>query len=141
MLFRIPLTSTLNTSIANEDRTQRIFRGRFRQAGKRFLNIHLQDIPTMVIFLLKRSYLTVGSYIFRQIQGASMGSQFAPALCGLVAAFQENCFHKAFHQGMITFNRDLHNSRYVDNRALLHFPGWRRCQPGTMGHLYSFRLL
>lgn len=31
MLFRIPLTSTLNTSIANEDRTQRIFRGRFRQ--------------------------------------------------------------------------------------------------------------
>ena len=124
----ISLDSTLSTSIAQEDRTQRIFRGRFRQAGRRYMNIKLSEIPTMVIFLLQHSYLTVGNYVFRQIQGASMGSQFAPALCGLVAAFQEYCFFKAF-QGMNTFNRLLHNSRYVDNRVMMHFPEWRQQQP------------
>ena len=124
----ISLDSTLSTSIAQEDRTQRIFRGRFRQAGRKYMNIKLSEIPTMVIFLLQHSYLTVGNYVFRQIQGASMGSQFAPALCGLVAAFQEYCFFKAF-QGMKTFNRLLHNSRYVDNRVMMHFPEWRQQQP------------
>jgi len=92
------------------------------------MNIKLSEIPTMVIFLLQHSYLTVGNYVFRQIQGASMGSQFAPALCGLVAAFQEYCFFKAF-QGMKTFNRLLRNSRYVDNRVMMHFPEWRQQPP------------
>ena len=124
----ISLDSTLSTSIAQEDRTQRIFRGRFRQAGRRYMNIKLSESPTMVIFLLQNSYLTVGNHVFRQIQGASMGSQFAPALCGLVAAFQEYCFFKAF-QGMKTFNRLLHNSRDVDNRVMMHFPDWRQHQP------------
>ena len=59
-----------------------------------------------------------------------MGSHFAPALCGLVAAFQEYCFRKAFH-GMRTHHKLLHNSRYVDNRVLLHFPGWRDNYPWT----------
>jgi len=52
----ISLESTLNTSIAQEDRTQRIFRGRFRQAGRRYMNIKLSEIPTMVTFLLQNSY-------------------------------------------------------------------------------------
>ncbi len=60
-----------------------------------------------------------------------MGSHFAPALCGLVAAFQVYCFHKAF-QGMRTHHRLLHNSRYVDNRVLLHFPGWRDSYPWNL---------
>ena len=60
-----------------------------------------------------------------------MGSHFAPALCGLVAAFQEYCFRKAFH-GMRTHHKLLHNSRYVDNRVLLHFPGWRDNYPWTL---------
>ena len=55
-----------------------------------------------------------------------MGSQFAPALCGLVAAFQEYCFFKAFQ---------LHNSRYVDNRN--HGALSRLETTPTMGHLYS----
>jgi len=92
------------------------------------MNIKLSEIPTMVVFLLQNSYLTVGNYVFRQIQGASMGSQFAPALCGLVAAFQEYRFFKAF-QGMKTVNRLLRNSRYVDNRIMMHFPDWRQHQP------------
>ena len=124
----LPPGSTLSTSIAREDRTQRIFRGKFRQAGRRYLNLQLSEIPTLVIFLLKHSYLTVGNHVFRQIQGASMGSQFAPALCGLVAAFQEYCFFKAF-QGMKTFHRLLHNTRYVDNRIMMDFPGWRQHSP------------
>ncbi len=88
--------SKLSTSLALEDRTQRIFRGRFRQAGKKYLAIQLDHIPKITDFLLRHSYFTVGGLVFRQIQGASMGSHFAPALCGLVAAFQEYCFHKAF---------------------------------------------
>ena len=81
----------------SEDRTQRIFRGRFRRAGQKYLAIQLDHIPKITEFLLKHSYFTVGGMVFRQIQGASMGSHFAPALCGLVAALQEYCFHKAFH--------------------------------------------
>ena len=91
----------------------------------------LDHIPKIAEFLLKHSYFTVGGLVFRQIQGASMGSHFAPALCGLVAAFQEYCFHKAF-QGMRTHHRLLHNSRYVDNRVLLHFPGWRDSYPWNL---------
>ena len=60
-----------------------------------------------------------------------MGSHFAPALCGLVAAFQEYCFHKAF-SGMRTHHKLLHNSRYVDNRVLMHFPGWRETYPWNL---------
>ena len=86
--------SKLSTSLAMEDRTQRIFRGRFRRAGQKYLAIQLNHIPKITEFLLKHSYFTVGGMVFRQIQGASMGSHFAPALCGLVAAFQEYCFHK-----------------------------------------------
>lgn len=117
--------STLSTSIAREDRTQRIFRGKFRQVGRRYLNLKVSEIPTLVIFLLEHFYLTVGTHVFRKIQGASMGSRFAPALCGLVAAFQEYGFFKAF-EGMRAVHRLLHNTRYVDNRIMMDFPGWRQ---------------
>ncbi len=123
--------SKLSTSLALEDRTQRIFRGRFRRAGQKYLAIQLDRIPKITEFLLKHSYFTVGSMIFRQIQGASMGSHFVPALCGLVAAFQEYCFHKAF-SGMRTHHKLLHNSRYLDNRVLMHFPGWRETYPWNL---------
>ena len=123
--------SKLSTSLAMEDRTQRIFRGRYRRAGQKFLAIQLDQIPKITEFLLKHSYFTVGNLVFRQIQGASMGSHFAPALCGLVAAFQEYCFHKSFN-GMRTHHKLLHNSRYVDNRVLLHFPGWRDHYPWNL---------
>lgn len=61
--------STLSTSIARDDRTQRIFRGKFRRAGRQYMNIKLSDIPKMVIFLLHHSYLTVGT---RSIYGKSI---------------------------------------------------------------------
>ena len=123
--------SKLSTSLAMEDRRQRIFRGRYRRAGQKFLAVQLNQIPKITEFLLKHSYFTVGNLVFRQIQGASMGSHFAPALCGLVAAFQEYCFHKSFN-GMRTHHKLLHNSRYVDNRVLLHFPGWRDHYPWNL---------
>ena len=99
--------------------------------GQKYLAIQLDHIPKITEFLLKHSYFTVGGMVFRQIQGASMGRHFAPALCGLVAAFQEYCFHKAFN-GMRTHHKLLHNSRYVDNRVLMHFPGWRETYPWNL---------
>ena len=91
----------------------------------RFLYFRISDI---VMFLLHHSCSTVGCFVVWQIQEASMGSHFAPALWGLVAAFQEYCFHRAL-QGMGTQRRLLDNSRYVDNRVLLLFPGWRQLPP------------
>ena len=87
------------------------------QAGRGYLNIKLSDIPKMVIFLLKHSYLTVGNHVFRQIQGASMGSQFAPALCGLDENFQST----------------LAQSHYDALPRLANAP--------TMGHLHQTWLL
>ena len=62
--------------------------------------------------------------LFQQIQGASMGSHFAPAMCGLVAACQEYCFQKAFRD-LINSHNLLLNARYVDNRAMVGMPFWR----------------
>ena len=53
-----------------------------------------------------------------------MGSHFAPALCGLVAACQEYCFQKAFRD-LINSHNLLLNARYVDNRAMVGMPFWR----------------
>ena len=45
--------SKLSTSLALEDRTQRIFRGRFRQAGQKYIAIQLDHSPKITEFLLK----------------------------------------------------------------------------------------
>ena len=42
--------SKLSASLAAEDRTQRIFRGRFRQAGRKYLAIQLDHIPKITTF-------------------------------------------------------------------------------------------
>jgi len=92
---------------------KRIFRGRFRQAGRKYLALPLlQDI--------RHRHVSTASFMLHcgmlcclaDSRSASMGSHFAPALCGLVAAFQEYCFHRAL-QGMGTQQRLLDNSRYV----------------------------
>ena len=44
--------------------------------------------PTSSCLMLHHSCSTVGCFVVWQIQEASMGSHFAPALCGLVAAFR-----------------------------------------------------
>ena len=44
-------------------------------------------------------------------------------------SFPRILFLQGLSQGMKTFNRLLHNSRYVDNRIMMHFPEWRQHQP------------
>ena len=80
------------------------------------MTITLRDIPSLVQYLLDHSYFTVGSQVFRQRRGASMGSQFAPVLCSAVALQREWNFAMSFSP--FTWDRSLHH-RYVDNRVLL----------------------
>lgn len=72
---------------------KRIFRGRVRQAGRKYLALPLLQISDIVMFLLHAIHAPLwDGFVVWQIQEASMGSHFAPALCGLVAAFQEILF-------------------------------------------------
>ena len=80
------------------------------------MTVTLRDIPCLVQYLLDHSYFTVGSQVFRQRRGASMGSQFAPVLCSAVALQREWNFARSFSP--FTWDRSLHH-RYVDNRILL----------------------
>ena len=77
------------------------------------MTITLRDIPSLVQYLLDHSYFTVGSQVFRQRRGASMGSQFAPVLCSTVTLQREWNFAMSF--SAFTWDRSLHH-RYVDNR-------------------------
>ena len=111
--------------LQDQESCRRIFRGRYRRAGSRVVQIKGQHIPDMISFLLRHSYFMVGRHLFKQVRGASMGSQFAPALCRLVAACQEYIFTKTF-EDLISANRLLCNARYVDNRAMIGIGSWRK---------------
>ena len=125
--YNVSLDSTITFQLQDRESAQRIFRGRYRRAGNRTTQVSLIHLPAMVSFLLRNSYFMVGRHLFKQVQGASMGSHFAPALCGLVAACQEHIFSKTF-KDMIAANRLLCNTRYVDNRAMMGFGSWL-CSP------------
>ena len=60
-----------------QERLQRIFRGRWRKTSRSYHPIHLRDLPDLAHHLLESSYFTVGLTVFRQCQGASMGSPFS----------------------------------------------------------------
>ena len=121
---QLPADSTLSVYTKDDDRHLRLFRGRYRAAGGRYINVDIQHVFPAVNFLLAHSFFSIGRMLFQQIQGASMGSHFAPALCGLVAACQEYCFQKAFRD-LINSHNLLLNARYVDNRAMVGMPFWR----------------
>ena len=121
---QLPADSTLSVYTKDDDRHLRLFRGRYRAAGGRYINVDIQHVFPAVNFLLAHSFFFIGRMLFQQIQGASMGSHFAPALCGLVAACQEYCFQKAFRD-LINSHNLLLNARYVDNRAMVGMPFWR----------------
>ena len=84
--------------------------------SKQYFSVTLRHIPAIVQYLLDNSYFTVGSQVFRQCRGASMGSQFAPVLCSAVALQREWNYHLSFSP--FTWDRSLHH-RYVDNQDLL----------------------
>ena len=99
-----------------QERLQRIFRGRWRKTSRSYHPIHLRDSPDLVHHLLESSYFTVGLTVFRQCQGASMGSPLAPALCSAVALFREYCFLSSFPSSSWRYATGLTlRARYVDN--------------------------
>ena len=94
------------------------------------MTITLLDIPSLVQYLLDHSYFTVGSQVFRQRRGASMGAQFAPVLCSAVALQREWNFAMSFSP--FTWDRSLHY-RYVDSRVLLISRN-----SGKLSHIFRF---
>ena len=73
---------------------------------------------SLVKYLLRHSLFSLGCVSYRQIQGASMGSQWAPVVCSLVALHREHTYSMPFGQAI--FSGKLFSSfRYVDNRLLL----------------------
>ena len=83
------------------------FQESWREKTKQYMTITLRDIPSLVQYLLDHSCFTVGSQVFRQRRGASMGSQFAPVLCSAVALQREWNFAMSFSP--FTWDRSLHH--------------------------------
>ena len=79
----------LSVAQHQQERLQRIFRGRWRKTSRSYHPIHLRDLPALVSHLLDSSYFTVGLTVFRQCQGASMGSPLAPP-CAALSPFSVN---------------------------------------------------
>ena len=110
------LDTVLQAHIHKLERYLRVFQGLWRDKSRQYFSVTLRHIPAIVQYLLDNSYFTVGSQVFRQCRGASMGSQFAPVLCSAVALQREWNYHLSFSP--FTWDRSLHH-RYVDNRILL----------------------
>ena len=118
----------------DQERLQRIFRGRWRKTSRSYHPVHLCDLPALVSHLLDSSYFTVGLTVFRQCQGASMGSPLAPALRSAVALFREYCFLRSFPTSSWRYATGLVlRARYVDN---VFFLG-----PTHMLHTDSFKAI
>ena len=77
----------MQSHVVRLERIPRVFQGSWREKTKQYMTITLRDIPRLVQYLLDHSYFPVGSQVFRQCRGASMGSQFASRaiLSGLCA--------------------------------------------------------
>ncbi|CAE7465472.1 AMY1.1 [Symbiodinium sp. CCMP2592] len=115
---QIPLDSDIQITMRDRNSLGRLFRGRYRKAGSHYKPLCLRDLPSLVMFLLRHSFFTVGTEILVQHRGASMGSPMAPSMCGATAALWEATFHQLIRDQMLT-SRYFCSSRYVDNRCLL----------------------
>ena len=109
---------TLQVTSRQNDKSFRIFRGSKRFASRQTKTLWIQDLPGLVEFLLGSSYFTCGSHAFRQIQGAAMGSAFAPVLCTMVANTTQFIMLKHFREAFRSAGL-LSGFRYADNRAFL----------------------
>ena len=115
-LQQCPQDQVLNITSRKLERTQRLFRGRWRAHSKQHHIITLNHIVDLTKYL--HSLFSLGCVSYRQIQGASMGSQWAPVVCSLVALHREHTYSMLFGQAI--FSGKLFSSfRYVDNRLLL----------------------
>ena len=126
--FELPLDFKMTLRMQRNSDKLRLFRGQRRAHELHTVVFPLNTLKMAVQFLLSHSYFTVGYSCFRQVQGASMGSHFAPALCGLVAVLQEYFFTSAFQCGLRDSRLWL-NLRYVDNRVMLGVEKFQSFQP------------
>ena len=62
--------------------------------SKQHRALELQDLVPLARALLEFSVFHVGLATFRQTRGASMGSQWAPVLCSIVALHREHTYRK-----------------------------------------------
>ena len=111
-------SAELSVSLLVKDKLNRVFRGRLRAHTTRHHVLVLQDIVTLTEFLLMHSYLNVGRVVLRQVQGASMGSQLAPALCSTIATLMENQWQRIIRPTQTVEPMAMY-SRYVDNRIMV----------------------
>ena len=132
------LDIVMQSHVVRLERILRVFQGSWREKTKQYMTITLRDIPSLVQYLLDHSYFTVGSQVFRQRRGASMGSQFAPVLCSAVPFQREWNFTMSFSP--FTWDRSLHH-RYVDNRVLLISHHSRKLSHVQASGIYNFILL
>ena len=117
-LQQCPPDQALNITVHKLERTQRLFRGRWRAHSKQHRLIPLNHLVDLTKFLLRHSIFSLGCISYRQIQGASMGSQWAPVMCSLVALHREHTYSILFGQAI--FSGKLFSAfRYVDNRMLV----------------------
>ena len=110
----------MSVSLKRKEKQNRIFRGSWRGSGRAVKSIVLRQVLPLTSLLLKHSIFVAGTQVYTQIQGASMGSQWAPILCSLVALHQESIFQKFAQSSLFHYPHFL-QFRYVDNRVLL-FP-------------------
>ena len=116
---------SLLLSFRNKDSSFRVFRGRRRFAAHNARTMHLEDLPALTAFMLRSSFFQSGTFTFKQIEGASVGSALAPVLCTLVASTTE--FQWLYNCRNVTFNIGLHTAvRDADNRACHFHTGIRR---------------
>ena len=108
----------VSVSLMIKDKLNRVFRGMLRAHTTRRHVLVLQDLITLTEFLLKHSFLSVGRVVLRQVQGASMGSQLAPALCSTVAMLMENQWARITQPTQAVEPMAMY-SRYVDNRIMV----------------------
>ena len=105
-IFGIIYTDTQSQA----ERTLRIFQGHWRSQSKQFREFKLAHVRDLVKFLLQNSFFHVGTQVFCQHRGASMGSQWVPILCSAVALMREYKFFQVYHMLTIELIRRFSDS-------------------------------
>ena len=98
---QLTLDDTMSVSLKRKEKQNRVFRGSWRRSGRAVKSIVLRQVLPLTSLLLKHSIFVAGTQVYTQIQGASMGSQWAPILCSLVALHQESIFQKVCSKQLI----------------------------------------
>lgn len=111
-----PHDQTLTVSMVKQERALRMFRGRWRSKAHQSRRIRLDHIIPLTSYLLSHSLFSIGYTAFKQIQGASMGSQWAPVLCAVVALHREYVYSQSV-SSLLFNHQQLRSFRYVDNRV------------------------